>query len=395
MASMPIFKNVFSKLSIDFSAEHFTSLKTFNMPSFWVHIVLAMVLLLTATVQNNYLWRAVLIWCIVLAVFGSLRLLLNRIEVRRSYQDPDAIRYWMTKYILLSSVMSLLWGGVALYLSIINSQATVHLVIYILLIAVIIANMPLLFASKAVFYTQLSLILAPITLRLLFDSGLFLVALAFLGLVIAAVFATNYLSHVLFQLKKSQSELQAQADTDQLTQLANRRAFDSGFKREWQRSVRENKLIALLVIDIDEFKLYNDTYGHLAGDQTLKKISLIIRKTARRSSDISARIGGEEFAVLLPDTDLEGARCVAEYLQQNISRSDINHPIDVDKKLTVSIGISCCKPKQTQEGEGPVFPAMLVKSADHAMYKAKDAGKNCIRAEGCGTHSVHDSLKDT
>ncbi|MCK5726392.1 MAG: GGDEF domain-containing protein [Thiotrichaceae bacterium] len=387
---MPIFQSVSSQLSRDFSAEHLASLKSFNMPSFSVHVVLAMVLQLMAAVQNTPLWRTILTWCIVLIVVGTLRLLLNRIEVRRSYQDPDATKHWVTKYILFSSVMSLLWGGVALYLSTINSN---QIVIYVLLIAVIMTSIPLLVASKEAFYTQLFLILAPITIRLFFDPNSFFVGLAFLGLVIAAVFAANYLNHVVLQLQKTQLELQVQADTDQLTQLSNRRAFDSGFKREWQRSLRKSKPIALLVVDIDEFKLYNDTYGHLAGDDTLKKIAMIIRKTARRSSDIAARIGGEEFAVLLPDTDLEGARCVAQRLQQNISRLDINHPIDTDKKLTVSIGISCCKPTQSQDGESLLFPAMLVKSADYAMYHAKAAGKNCIREEGCGMHSVHDSLK--
>ncbi|HIQ07697.1 MAG TPA: GGDEF domain-containing protein, partial [Thiotrichaceae bacterium] len=286
----------------------------------------------------------------------------------------------------------LLWGGVALYLF---PNGANQVVIYVLLISIIMASMPLLLASKMAFYTQLFLVLSPITLRLLFDgASYFLISLAFVGLIIAAVFAANYLNHVVSQLQETQLALQAQADTDQLTQLANRRAFDVAFKREWQGSVRKNRPISLLILDIDEFKLYNDTYGHLAGDETLKKIAKILRKSARRSSDVAARIGGEEFAILLPDTDTEGARFVAERMQQNISRLDIEHPLELGGKLTVSIGISCCEPVQHQDSENILYPAMLVKSADYAMYKAKSQGRNGIMIEGCGMHSVPDSLKN-
>ena len=195
--------------------------------------------------------------------------------------------------------------------------------------------------------------------------------------------------------------MRSQADTDQLTQLANRRLFDTAFKSEWRRSTREQKTVSLLIIDVDDFKRYNDAYGHQKGDNALKHIALQIKAAAQRPGDISARIGGEEFAILLPDTTTDGAMIVAERLRHNIERIGNELTQNLHKngsnnkhKLTVSIGVSSCTPLLPNDTEQDiVYPAMLIKSADHAMYNAKDKGKNRVVKEGCGMHRTPSILK--
>jgi diguanylate cyclase (GGDEF)-like protein len=127
---------------------------------------------------------------------------------------------------------------------------------------------------------------------------------------------------------------------DQLTGLANRRSFDIRQKSEWDRAVRAQYPLSVLMIDVDRFKNYNDTYGHLQGDVALQTVANVLTDTLKRSSDFPSRWGGEEFVVLLPNTDLSGAVNIAEKIRENIENTIIHAPNSLVTKITVSIGVN-------------------------------------------------------
>jgi diguanylate cyclase (GGDEF)-like protein len=160
---------------------------------------------------------------------------------------------------------------------------------------------------------------------------------------------------------------------DALTDIPNRRSFDAHMDKEWRRAVREKKSISFLMIDLDNFKLYNDTYGHLQGDEMLKAAAKIFVDAARRPGDLAARLGGEEFGIILPDTDLQGARRIAEGIRKAAEAERVPVP-DSERttSVTVSIGIASCTP-----AEGAVLREFIAE-ADTFLYAAKRAGRNRV-----------------
>jgi diguanylate cyclase (GGDEF)-like protein len=159
---------------------------------------------------------------------------------------------------------------------------------------------------------------------------------------------------------------------DQLTEIPNRRSFDNQLKTEWSRAVRESKPISVLIVDVDNFKKYNDQYGHPQGDAALKAIAGIFTDTLKRATDFTARLGGEEFAILLPGTDLRGALEIAGEILYNVENASILLSDGTVTKLTVSIGINTQSPTQEDSID------FLVKYADRALYAAKETGRNKI-----------------
>lgn len=177
------------------------------------------------------------------------------------------------------------------------------------------------------------------------------------------------------QNRRDMRQLERHSNIDDLTNLANRRYFDKRLKEEWSRASRQQAPIAVLFIDIDYFKRFNDHYGHLNGDKCLQQIAVAIEGAAQRESDIAARYGGEEFVIMLPDTELEGARRVAEKLQQAIGQLHIDHARSrIAPHVTLSIGIAAAKP------QFPASPDHLLAMADRALYRAKARGRNRIDA---------------
>ncbi len=168
-------------------------------------------------------------------------------------------------------------------------------------------------------------------------------------------------------------EYKIQSDMDTLTGLANRRKFDLHLNEEWNRNMRYNRPLSLIMADVDCFKDYNDNYGHGAGDECLRQVSKVLRDNARRPGDLVARYGGEEFLICLPETDLPQAQAVAETIRAQISDLAIKHGHSpVSKVLTLSLGVASVTPS-----EG-VQPVQLVERADKAMYEAKQKGRNCV-----------------
>lgn len=174
------------------------------------------------------------------------------------------------------------------------------------------------------------------------------------------------------QLEESNKQLRQLSTTDSLTGLSNRRRFDELCGEEWGRGQRSNHPLSLLILDIDHFKHYNDTYGHAAGDECLKSVALALSQSLMREVDNIARIGGEEFAILLPDSDLAGARVVGERVRQTISDLNIQHRSSpTANHVTISIGAACVMPSNQRSIK------MLYTSADNALYAAKKRGRNC------------------
>ena len=175
------------------------------------------------------------------------------------------------------------------------------------------------------------------------------------------------------QLAEANRRLEALAALDGLTGLANRRSFDDAFSREYRRAKRDKKSLALIMIDVDWFKSFNDRYGHPAGDECLRQIGRAIVGTICRPGDIAARYGGEEFAVLLPDTDEPGAAAIAERIRQAVLDLAMEHHAGVNRVVSISAGAAAMV--ATAENDGP---ETLLGNADLALYRAKDSGRNTV-----------------
>lgn len=180
------------------------------------------------------------------------------------------------------------------------------------------------------------------------------------------------------QLDAANHELQRLSAADGLTAVANRRHFDNCLMREWRRALRAQRCMALVLCDVDHFKPFNDTYGHVAGDECLRSVARILQLHAKRPGDVVARYGGEEFAVVLPETDSHGASVLAERMRLAIETAGIPHQGSGFGRVTVSIGVAGGVPKRTERAEN------LLETADRALYQAKHAGRNRVCREVAG-----------
>jgi len=173
------------------------------------------------------------------------------------------------------------------------------------------------------------------------------------------------------ELKRQRDLLEHLHITDPLTGIANRRRFDLTLEHEWKRAIRMQGFLAIIMIDIDYFKQFNDTYGHGAGDECLKKVAQALDKVCEREIDLVARYGGEEFVAVLPGTDLDGAMTVAKMMKDCIIALEIPHGGNsIGACISISLGVSS-NSNQTLEA-----PQTLLKQADDALYKAKRNGRN-------------------
>ncbi len=173
------------------------------------------------------------------------------------------------------------------------------------------------------------------------------------------------------ELKRHRDILEALSTLDGLTGIPNRRRFDELLKIEWLRAIREAAPISLIMLDIDHFKLFNDNYGHIEGDDCLRKVANCLSCAMSRPADFAARYGGEEFSVILPTTDAEGAVTVANTLLQHIAELQIPHAFSpVADRITISQGVATMLPKREES------PVILVEKADKCLYAAKQSGRN-------------------
>jgi len=176
--------------------------------------------------------------------------------------------------------------------------------------------------------------------------------------------------------RNQQKMLETMVHIDGLTEIPNRRNFDIILDREYKSAVRNKRWLSLIMIDVDQFKHYNDNYGHAKGDEALIRIAKTIKSCLKRPDDFVARYGGEEFAVILPDTDEGGGRKVAENIRQAINSLRIKHQKpEGDPWLTISLGSYSSMPNAFRKENS------LIEKADACLYKAKHNGKNCTVCE--------------
>ncbi|MEZ0171936.1 sensor domain-containing diguanylate cyclase [Microvirga sp. TS319] len=184
------------------------------------------------------------------------------------------------------------------------------------------------------------------------------------------------LARELSRREQVEAELAILAATDGLTGLANRRTFDSRLEIEWLRAARDGIPLSLLLIDVDQFKAYNDLYGHQQGDACLRKVTAVIAGGVRQAGDFVARYGGEEIVVLLPDTNEEDALRVAEKIRAGVEALALHHEANAPTyTLTISIGSVTQRPATDRPHAGP---AGLIDMADKALYQAKQSGRNRV-----------------
>jgi len=177
------------------------------------------------------------------------------------------------------------------------------------------------------------------------------------------------------KLKTQADELRRLAYLDGLTGLANRRSFDERFNVECRRAIRGGIPLSVLILDVDYFKLYNDHYGHVAGDVCLQKIGVCLAQTVLRPGDLVARYGGEEFVVLLVDTDHTGALCVAQSILKQVSQAGMRHAASpIGPLVSVSIGVATWVGQQGEPVSGQRCHT-LIEQADRQLYLAKQAGR--------------------
>ena len=197
-----------------------------------------------------------------------------------------------------------------------------------------------------------------------------------LSLITGVTMLFSLLSHLMREAGRV-AEMNVQLEqllcTDVLTKVANRRAFDTALEAEWKRASRAKTPISLIMIDVDHFKRFNDRYGHPAGDECLQRVAGALRAALRRSSDMAARLGGEEFGLLLPTTDELGARRVAECVRSSVSRLVIPHEATGLGHVTISVGTATAHPFASVSN-----PGTLMSMADQALYKAKASGRNTV-----------------
>ncbi|WP_449240355.1 GGDEF domain-containing protein [Desulfoscipio gibsoniae] len=187
----------------------------------------------------------------------------------------------------------------------------------------------------------------------------------------------NLLNYRLIERQKkelaiSNNKLKQLSFFDPLTNIPNRRYFNDFLNREWKRAYREKESLCLLMVDIDQFKLYNDTFGHQAGDDILVKVAQELNGVIKRPGDLIARYGGEEFIIVLPKTNLSDGCLIAKRMIKAVELLDIKHPSVPAGRLSISIGIAWATPSNSKE-----LPKNLIELADKALYSAKSHGGNC------------------
>jgi len=178
------------------------------------------------------------------------------------------------------------------------------------------------------------------------------------------------------KLLETNQRLEYLSNNDSLTGIANRRYFDKYLDQEWRWAQHYSRALSLIILDIDFFKSYNDTYGHLGGDKCLKKVADVLKMTIKRPTDLVARYGGEEFAVILPETDINSAYIVAEKIRSTVETLHIsNKKSKVSNFITISVGVHTITPDSNSNK-----PQDLICGADRALYYAKHKGRNRVES---------------
>jgi diguanylate cyclase (GGDEF)-like protein len=329
-------------------------------------------------------------WLVAVPVIFAARLALAHAYHRRPPGDPP--RLWARRYALGAWATGAHWGMVALVV-VIEPDLPTHLLILLVQSRFFTnaarQNSPV---PEAAFGTPVLALLPMVGACLAVGGTLYTCFAAFAAMLLVAALwlgraasaktlallvsieerrqQVEQVSRANAELVATNVRLEAMTRTDALTGLLNRRGFDEALMQAWSRARRGSGLLSLLLIDIDHFKQYNDTHGHMAGDACLQRVAQAVAQAQHRPGDITARYGGEELAVILPDTDGPAGMLAAERLRRAVEALAIPH---AGARVTVSIGVA------SLGRDDPATPEVLLARADAALYAAKRDGRNRSR----------------
>jgi diguanylate cyclase (GGDEF)-like protein len=345
------------------------------------------------------LWEAadttvLLIWAFALTAVTGVRFLTLRAIRNAAGRTQFRHDMWRHYFVVGACAAGFVWGAAGLLLF--HPDSFPHQVFLAFVLGGMVAGaVPLLssveraypcFAVPAVLPVSAQMLAAGDHIHLIMG----LLILVFGGAMLAAsaqvrrLFRdSTRLRHELHRSVEAGHALERMARMDALTGIANRRLFEEELEREWRRAERDNDTLSVILADIDHFKEYNDHYGHLAGDRCLARVAQTMAGTLSRPGDVVARVGGEEFAFLLPGTTRVGAKAVAELIRKRIVDLNIPHEASpAARQVTVSFGIATSAPPSAST------PAGLLWASDIALYDAKRRGRNqvaVIDGSVCGT----------
>lgn len=339
-------------------------------------------------------------WCLALVGLSAIRWLIdNQIKAQKHWL-PYQVERMTKQYFVYSLLFGFLWGLTGfIWLLPDVKQLSQFPIIFIAVVATI--SIPILSLSKKIAGIMLAILLLPLIGSLIMTGKPLLIILALTIVLLGAgiYMASGIMNQLLMRWHDTHASLLEQASQDQITQTYNRRFFEQMFKNEWQRVTRAQEPISLLMVDIDHFKRFNDLNGHEVSDQCLRDVARTLQKVARRTSDVVARYREDEFAVLLPGTDIEDARLLAERIREGVEALEIQFSKDnFQQMVTVSVGVGSCIPnvmrhnapqnQSTQPKEAPLFPAVLLGCVERALYKAKRGTRNIVVIENCADEAI-------
>jgi diguanylate cyclase (GGDEF)-like protein len=294
--------------------------------------------------------------------------------------SPAGTVRWARRHAVAAVITGATWGALAVVLF--GLPQAYQAVALLVAGGMCMGALPMLAVVPRVYTLYLVAILGPLALGQFMAADSLQTIIGVLTLVtLASLWHTGrQLGKVIEDNFRLQVTLEALVRRDGLTGITNRRGFDEQFEAEWRRAVRADEPLSLALIDVDDFKRYNDHYGHPAGDECLKTVARALSAALPRASDLLARYGGEEFVVLLPMTGDDGARVVAERLRSAIVALAYPHArATTGAQVTVSIGLASIRPGRQQA------PHDLLHAADQALYTAKAAGNNRVVSAKSGT----------
>ena len=347
---------------------------------------LAIGLALAAALWDAVPSRALLVWAAFLITVTGARFLTLRAFRRAAPVSEADFAVWKNHFLAGACAAGVAWGAAGIFLF--HPDSLPHQVILAFVLGGMVAGaVPLLSSVSHAYWCFAIPIMVPISIRMILVGDrihLFMgLTMAIFGLAMLVTSAqvnrlfrdSERLRRELFSSIEVERALEYMVRLDSLTGIPNRRLFEEELAKEWARAKRDGEPLSLIMADIDHFKEYNDRYGHPAGDLCLVEVAQTMYHALSRPGDVAARIGGEEFAFLLPQTDLDGAIAVAEQIRERILALNLLHEASpVAGQVTLSFGVS------SSELASAFTPAELIHTSDVALYEAKRCGRNRIVA---------------
>lgn len=330
-----------------------------------------------AAILAAFLWPAITTWSLLIWLLGVVLINAGRAVLAFRYADRQPENktdiYWINLYVGSAAVAALAWASVVVITPLDNLAHQIQLLVMASALAIL--ALPSLAIVKNAFDFYLIALIVPIAAKVfitaeIIDAGIASLALIFMG---ATYYTGREICSAISESFRNELAVERLAHSDQLTKVANRRMFDETLVKEWEHALRGGMVLSLVLLDIDDFKRYNDGYGHARGDRCLRTVADALRTALPRGTDILARYGGEEFAVILPFTDARGGQKVSERMRKAVESLRLPHKHStVGACLTITAGGVTCQPALEMKA------TRLIELADLALYQAKARGKNRV-----------------